>query len=129
MASDSSALNLNSTTPIYLQIAQDIRDKILNQELQAGAQIMSTTQYATTYRINPATANKAFTILQNEGLIYKQRGIGMFVTDNAEEILRKTGQQTYVNSTLAPAINEGLALGFTSTDILSLIHTLLEETK
>lgn len=90
---------------------------------------MSTTQYATTYRINPATANKAFTILQNEGLIYKQRGIGMFVTDNAEEILRKTGQQTYVNSTLAPAINEGLALGFTATDILSLIHTLLEETK
>ena len=48
---------------------------------------MSTTQYATTFRINPATAAKAFTELVDEGVLYKRRGIGMFVAEGARERL------------------------------------------
>lgn len=120
------ALNFDSTTPIYQQIADDIRHRIVAGELTAGDQLMSTTQYATTYRINPATANKAFNQLAGEGVIYKQRGIGMFVTDDAASILRGEGRESYVQDVLEPAISEGLSLGYSPDHIRTLINELLE---
>ncbi|MEW6888241.1 GntR family transcriptional regulator [Trueperella pyogenes] len=117
----------DSSTPIYQQIADDIRRRIVNGELNAGDQLMSTTQYATTYRINPATANKAFALLTVDGIVFKQRGIGMFVADDAAAILREQGRQTYVSNRLAPAILEGLALGYGREDIQEFVNAILEE--
>ena len=73
-------MEFDSTTPIYIQIADDLRHQILIGALADGDRLMSTTEYATTYRINPATAAKAFALLVDEGLVEKRRGIGMFVT-------------------------------------------------
>ncbi len=66
--------------PIYLQIADQIRDDIVSGALAEEEQVMSTTQYATTYRINPATAAKAFAQLVDEGVVHKRRGVGIFVS-------------------------------------------------
>lgn len=115
-------------TPIYVQIAEDIRTRILSGELAAGDQLMSTTQYATTHRINPATANKAFTELVTEGLVEKRRGIGMFVTPAAEGILRAAGRAAYREEILAPALERGLTLGLSVEEIRALAHSILEET-
>ncbi|QRV02992.1 GntR family transcriptional regulator [Arcanobacterium phocisimile] len=120
-------MRFDSTTPIYLQIAEDIRHRILDGDLKPGSQLMSTTQYATNYRINPATANKAFAVLQSEGLVYKQRGIGMFVTEDAPTLLRASGQKEYVESILSPAIHHGLALGFDSSSIQDFVQSILKE--
>ena len=73
--------------PLYVQIADQIRADVLSGALGEQEQVMSTTQYATTFRINPATAAKAFTELVDEGVLYKQRGIGMFVAPGAREQL------------------------------------------
>ena len=86
-------MDFSSSQPIYLQIADEVRRKILVGELTPGDQLMSTTRYATTYRINPATANKAFALLVDEGVIEKRRGIGMFVTQTAPETLRANGRR------------------------------------
>lgn len=120
-------LEFDSKTPIYQQIAEDIRRRIIRGELQAGDQLMSTTQYATTYRINPATANKAFNELTAEGIIFKQRGIGMFVTDAAASILRAGGRQAYAADRLGPVLAEGLALGFAAQEIRAFVNDFLEE--
>ena len=64
-----------------MQIADDIRAQILRGALRAGDQLTSTTEYSATYRINPATVGKAFSILVDEGLVEKRRGIGMFVAE------------------------------------------------
>ena len=100
-----------SGIPIYVQIADDIRSQILRGALRDGDQLTSTTEYATTYRINPATAGKAFAILVDEGLVEKRRGIGMFVTQGAHASLVEKGLTTYVDETLYPAVEAGLALG------------------
>ena len=56
-------MRFSDSHPIYLQIANDIRRSILTGTLAAGDQPMATTQYATPYRINPATANQALPLL------------------------------------------------------------------
>ena len=80
-----------SGIPIYVQIAD--------------------TEYSATYRINPATVGKAFAILVDEGLVEKRRGIGMFVAEGARGVLVADGLATYVEETLNPAVEAGLALG------------------
>lgn len=100
-----------SGIPIYVQIADDIRAQILRGALRAGDQLTSTTEYSATYRINPATVGKAFAILVDEGLVEKRRGIGMFVAEGAQHALVADGLATYVEETLNPAVEAGLALG------------------
>lgn len=120
-------MDFSAQTPIYIQIADDIRRRVVTGELQAGDQLMSTTQYATTYRINPATANKAFATLVEEGLVEKRRGIGMFITPHAHETLTTAGRATYREDTLSPAIAAGLELGLTPQQIIQLTTDLLKD--
>ncbi len=115
-------MDFTDDRPIYQQIAEDIRRRVLTGELAPGDKLMSTTQYATTYRINPATANKAFALLVDEGTVEKRRGIGMFVTASAPEILRQAGRAGYANDVLIPALDEGLALGLAPDSIIGIAH-------
>lgn len=113
-------------SPIYLQIADQIREGILSGELEEEAQIMSTTQYATTYRINPATAAKAMNLLVDDGLIHKRRGVGMFVSPGAHEQLVRELRGEYFAETLQPALDRAEMLGITRS---ALIDYIARETK
>lgn len=97
--------------PIYLQIADRIRADVVSGALEEGEQVMSTTQYATTYRINPATAAKAFAELVDEGVLHKRRGIGMFVSDGARERLVAERRERFFSDVLEPAAAEARVLG------------------
>ena len=78
-------MNFNDESPIYIQIANAIEDGILNGIYEEESQIPSTTEISLNYKINPATIRKGFDILVNEGVIYKKRGLGMFVVKGAKE--------------------------------------------
>lgn len=103
--------------PIYVQIAEAIRGEILSGALKEGDQVMSTTQYATTYRINPATAAKAFAQLVDEGVLHKQRGVGMFVSDGASSLLRNRRREAFFADRLDPVLREAALLGITSDEL------------
>ena len=109
--------HFDDATPIYLQIAEEIRAQILSGELAEGARLISTTEYATRYRINPATANKAVALLVDEGLVVKRRGIGMFVVDGALTDLRRSRRAAYTDDVLHPALDTGLALGLDDAEL------------
>lgn len=117
--------HFDDASPIYLQIAEEIRTQILSGDLAEGARLTSTTEYATCYRINPATANKAVSLLVDEGLVVKRRGIGMFVTQGALERLRRSRRTTYTDDVLHPALDTGLALGLSSTELRDAVATHL----
>ncbi|MFC4556122.1 GntR family transcriptional regulator [Georgenia faecalis] len=109
--------------PIYLQIAEQLRQQVLDGTLKSGDQVMSTTQYATTYRINPATAAKGFAELVDEGVIYKQRGVGMFVADGAAERLREERRRAFFTEQLDPVLREAQLLGISTDDVLTHIRS------
>ena len=118
--------HFDDATPIYLQIAEEIRAQILSGELAEGARLISTTEYATRYRINPATANKAVSLLVDEGLVVKRRGIGMFVVDGALADLRRSRRAAYTDDVLHPALDTGLALGLDDAELRDAVVQYLE---
>ena len=118
--------HFDDATPIYLQIAEEIRAQILSGELAEGARLISTTEYATRYRINPATANKAVALLVDEGLVVKRRGIGMFVVDGALADLRRSRRAAYTDDVLHPALDTGLALGLDGAELRDAVVQYLE---
>lgn len=118
--------HFDDATPIYVQIAEEIRTQILSGELAEGARLISTTEYATRYRINPATANKAVALLVDEGLVVKRRGIGMFVVDGALTDLRRSRRAAYTDDVLHPALDTGLALGLDDAELRDAVVQYLE---
>jgi DNA-binding transcriptional regulator YhcF (GntR family) len=105
--------------PLYVQIADQLRADVLSGNLRAEEQVMSTTQYATTFRINPATAAKAFTELVDEGVLYKRRGIGMFVAEGARERLLEQRRATFFADVVEPMLEQARVLGITTDEIVA----------
>jgi GntR family transcriptional regulator len=105
--------------PIYVQIADQIRQDVLRGDLRPEEQVMSTTQYATTFRINPATAAKAFAQLVEDGVLYKRRGVGMFVAPDAPERLRAEGRDSFFAEVVDPVAEQARALGISLDEVVA----------
>ncbi|MDC7122871.1 GntR family transcriptional regulator [Cellulomonas fimi] len=105
--------------PLYVQIADQIRQDVLSGALEAEEQVMSTTQYATTFRINPATAAKAFAELVDEGVLYKRRGVGMFVAPGAREKLRAERRDTFFADVVDPVLEQARLLGIDVDEVVA----------
>lgn len=108
--------------PIYQQIADKIKEDILSGALREDEQIMSTNQYAAFYRINPATAAKGFHQLLDEGILYKRRGIGMFVSPDARERLRSQRRERFFDTVVEPMIAQARLLDIPLADVVAYIE-------
>lgn len=80
-------LNTDSTKPIYVQIAEWLETEILSGSINRDEKMYSQYQLAEMFNINPATAAKGLNILADEAILYKKRGLGMFVSAEAREII------------------------------------------
>ena len=89
-------MQISEDKPIFLQIYEGIEEAIVSGAFAEESQIPSTTEFSVTYKINPATVLKGVTMLVDEGIIYKKRGVGMFVAAGArEKVLNKRREQFY----------------------------------
>ena len=86
-------LDFSNEKSIYLQIAESIEDDIIRGVIEEETQIPSTNQMAVMYKINPATAGKGINLLVDRGILYKRRGIGMFVAAGARKNTGGTHKQ------------------------------------
>ena len=115
-------LDFDSDKPIYLQIAEQIEDAIFTGIYDEETQIPSTTEISMTYKINPATVLKGMNILVDEKIIYKKRGVGMFVCQGALEAIKEKRQNNFFQDYVASLISEAIKLGITKDDVLKLIE-------
>ncbi|HET8986678.1 MAG TPA: GntR family transcriptional regulator [Trueperaceae bacterium] len=113
--------------PIYRQIADQIRTDVVEGTLMEDEQVMSTTQYATTFRINPATAAKAFAELIDEGILYKKRGLGTFVAPGARDRLLRERRERFFNDQLRPVLDEAKRIGIPLGSVSDYIARALDE--
>ncbi|HIV57930.1 MAG TPA: GntR family transcriptional regulator [Candidatus Stackebrandtia faecavium] len=104
-------------SPIYRQIAHRIKDDILSGALAEDSQVMSTNQYAAAYRINPATAAKGLRELLDEEILYKRRGIGMFVSPDARAKLRQQHRDRFFIDFVEPMIAQAETLGISLDEV------------
>lgn len=114
-------LNLNSDKSIYIQIAEAIENEILLGNLKEGDQAPSTNQFARVYQINPATAGKGLNILVEEEILYKRRGLGMFIAEGARDKILKKRQEAFLKESIPNLIREAERLEITIEDIMDII--------
>ena len=112
---------------IFEQVAEIVENQILDGLLEANDQSSSTTDFANTYAINPATARKGLNILVDQGILYKKRGMGMFVTDNAKEIIKSKRKKEYIDNILPNLIKNMKMLGITKEDLIKEIEDLYQK--
>ena len=113
---------LDEGTPLFVQIAEQLADDIVDGSLAEGTRVPSTNELAAFYRINPATAAKGINLLVDEGVLEKRRGIGMFVAAGAQEKLRATRRKQFAEQYLDPMLAEANRLGIDSDLLVSLIR-------
>lgn len=108
--------------PIYLQISQFIENEILKDNLQAAERVPSTNEFAKALDINPATAGRGLNVLVEEGIIYKQRGVGMFVSKDAMEIIVRKRLKVFLDESLPHFVQEAKKLGVEEEELINLIR-------
>ena len=118
---------LNDQSLIYLQIAQMLEDDILRGVYREEEQVPSTNELARGYNINPATAGKGINLLVAEGILYKKRGIGMFVAPGAEERVREKRKAAFYDGYVKPLVKEGASLSLTGGELLAMVRRAIEE--
>lgn len=116
--------NNNSNTPIYSQIAEMIEDQILNGDFKENEQVYSTNQLAKILNVNPATARKGLNILIEEGIIYKKRGLGMFVNSEAQLKIKIKRSESFITDYINSMAKEAKKLGLTKEDIIGMIKSI-----
>ena len=113
---------LDDSGPIFAQIADQLADQIADGQLGEGARVPSTNELAAFYRINPATAAKGFAQLVDDGILYKKRGIGMFVAAGAREQLVRSRRRRFAERYVRPLVTEAVRLGFGLEELLARIR-------
>ncbi|VXB50876.1 GntR family transcriptional regulator [Bacillus sp. 349Y] len=115
-------LNSNSSKPIYVQIAEWIETEILSDTLQADQKVYSQYQLADMLNINPATAGKGLSLLVDEEVLYKKRGLGMFVSEKAKNIILMRRKSEMLGELIGNLVKEAAYLNISEEELIRLIR-------
>ena len=118
---------LSDDRPIFQQIAQQLEEGILSGAYPEEGQVPSITEFAVLYRINPATALKGVNLLVDAGLLYKKRGVGMFVSPGAREQLLLARRERFYQDFIQRLVREARNLGLTDGELRALLERGMNE--
>jgi GntR family transcriptional regulator len=105
--------------PIYRQLRERVIAMILDGALKEGDPLPSVRNVAAEYRVNPLTVLKAYQELADEQLVEKRRGLGMFITPGARDVLLKGERQKFLTEQW-PRIHATIQrLGLSTQDLLN----------
>ena len=117
---------LDEGAPLFAQVAERLAGEIADGGLAEGARVPSTNELAAFYRINPATAAKGIKVLADDGLLEKQRGIGMFVATGARQRLLARRRAEFTERYMEPLLTEATRLGIDHDELIALIKDTSE---
>ncbi|MGM0876249.1 MAG: GntR family transcriptional regulator [Bacillota bacterium] len=114
-------LNTDGTKPIYVQIAEWLETEILSENIKHDEKIYSQYQLADMFNINPATAAKGLNILADESILYKKRGLGMFVSTDAKDIILYKRKNQTLKRLVRETVMEAERLNVSENELLQMI--------
>lgn len=121
-------LNTDGTKPIYVQIAEWLETEIMNGNFQSDDKVYSQYQLAEMYTINPATAAKGLNLLAEEKILYKKRGLGMFVSADAREMIMNKRKNQTLKMLVREVVLEANRLQISANELIEMIkEAQLEE--
>ncbi len=118
---------LNQEKTIYVQISEMIEDDILRDIILEEERVPSTNELAKVYTINPATAAKGINLLVDNGILYKKRGIGMFVTEGAKKMIKARRKAEFFDNYIKTLLNEASNLGIDKRELIEMIEQEISE--
>jgi GntR family transcriptional regulator len=108
--------------PIFRQVAAEIENAIVDGSLAEETQAPSSNELAAFHRINPATAAKGLNHLVADGVLYKRRGVGMFVATGARDQLLKRRRSEFADQYVQPLMTEAQKLGISGRELAAMIE-------
>jgi DNA-binding transcriptional regulator YhcF (GntR family) len=91
-------MDFNQHKPIYLQIVEQIEDKILSGALKADERIDSVREMATAFGVNPNTVMRSYEFLERGEVIYNKRGVGFFISTEAREKIKFSRKKNFLEN-------------------------------
>ncbi len=119
-------MKFNESIPIYLQIKEEIENAIISQTLKEEEKIASIRDMAKHYRVNPQTISNAYNELMNEDILYKKRGIGMFVLAGARQRLLTNKTKQFLENDLQQVFLKGKAIGISLSEIIRIAEKIFQ---
>ena len=113
---------IDDSRPIFIQIAERIEEDILAGRLAEEEQAPSTNQFAALYQINPATAAKGVNLLVDQGILYKKRGLGMYVATGALDQLLEKRRKSFFEQYVVAMLREAERLGIEEKQVIEMIQ-------
>ncbi len=116
-------LKSDSTKPIYVQIAEWLENEIIKDHIKTDEKVYSQYQLAEIFNINPATAAKGLNMLADDGVLYKKRGLGMFVTKEGKAIILEKRKNQTLKGLIKDLVQECRSLNVSKDEIVQLIQS------
>lgn len=119
-------MEFNENKPIYLQLADQIMDEVESSVAREGERLLSVRDYAAKSGVNANTVMRTYTWLQQEGIIYNQRGIGFFYADNARELVLKKRREIFYAKQLPHFLERLVALQISPQEFTTLYQNYIK---
>lgn len=118
-------LHQDGSKPIYVQIAEWLENEIIAETFKSDEKVYSQYQLAEMFTINPATAAKGLNMLVDEQILYKKRGLGMFVTKNAKKAILKKRKSETLTGLIHELVLEAKRLEVEERDLLQMVRAVI----
>ena len=113
--------------PIYVQISEWLENEILCERIRENEKVYSQYQLAEMFNINPATAAKGINILADQGILYKKRGLGMFLSTNAKEKIQYRRKNHTLKKLVEEVVVEARRLGVYEDELIGMMREAKRE--
>jgi DNA-binding transcriptional regulator YhcF (GntR family) len=117
----------DSTSAIYLQVADLMSEKILAGEWQPMERIPSVREVASMVQVNPNTVMRSFSHLQDNDIIFNKRGVGYFVSEQGKAKIAHTKKTEFIDTKLPKVFREAQILSISATELGDLYQSYLKE--
>ncbi len=112
-------MEFNSRIPIYLQVIDDIKKRLVMGKITPGEKLPSTRELAVEYNINPNTAARIYKEMEQMSLCYTKRGLGTFATEDEKQIIMI--KQEMAKNIIGTFVEEMSELGFDKNQMIDAV--------